>query len=397
MAVGGVVEVDYNVRPQNVSAPSDSYLLLLIMSSDQKDGWYGGLGKSDTDVTQNINNLCNQPAMLRREIFGSGSIKFDIDYAVGLDQYSVGVLQCREGYTSNPVSVDLTLNMKNARPESDSYSHFPIEQVMEVRVLQGELILYALMILGMCGQLYVAGRYARHIHYVFLLTLVTTFIYVAIKYGYYYDYNRTGSTSTSLMIAQNVFGVFSNGMFLLSLLLLSVGWTMIRSSLLEKEVQLIQIGIGAYFAFGIAGAVCINSSDTTCQALDLVPFIIQSLILLGVIIAMNFSVTQLRAMVYNSPWVPSTPLQYARHQQYHVFRLVFLLYLLLPTAFLIFRVSQFGWEEAWIGFVLTDLLDIALIFHIGVTFSPLHEVLLIRAFDGSVIGQEPAQPHPRAE
>jgi hypothetical protein len=31
--------------------------------------------------------------------------------------------------------------------------------------------------------------------------------------------------------------------------------------------------------------------------------------------------------------------QYARHKQYHVFRLVFLLYLLLPTAFLIFEVS----------------------------------------------------------
>lgn len=154
MAVGGVVQVDYNVRPQNASAPSDSYLLLLIMSSEQKDGWYGGLEKSDT---ANINNLCNQPAMLRREIFGSGSINFDIDYAVGLDRYSVGLLQCREGYANNPVSVDVTLNMKNARPESDSYSHFPIEQVMEVRVLQGEMIIYALMILGMCGQLYVAG------------------------------------------------------------------------------------------------------------------------------------------------------------------------------------------------------------------------------------------------
>jgi hypothetical protein len=31
--------------------------------------------------------------------------------------------------------------------------------------------------------------------------------------------------------------------------------------------------------------------------------------------------------------------QYARHKQYHVFRLVFLLYLLLPTAFLIFEVG----------------------------------------------------------
>lgn len=157
MAVGGVVEVDYNVRPKNASAPSDSYLLLLIMSSEQKDGWYGGLDKSDTDVTNNVNKLCNQPAMLRREIFGSGSIKFDIDYAVGLDRYSVGLLQCRQGYSNNPMSVDVTLNMKNARPESNHYSHFPIEQVMEVRVLQGEMIIYALLILGMCGQLYVAG------------------------------------------------------------------------------------------------------------------------------------------------------------------------------------------------------------------------------------------------
>jgi len=36
---------------------------------------------------------------------------------------------------------------------------------------------------------------------------------------------------------------------------------MIRSTLLEKEIQAIQIGIGAYFVFGVAGAVCINSSD----------------------------------------------------------------------------------------------------------------------------------------
>ncbi len=45
------------------------------------------------------------------------------------------------------------------------------------------------------------------------------------------------------------------------------------------------------------------------MALNLVAFILQSLLMLGIIIAMNFSVTQLRAMVSNSPWVPSTPLQ----------------------------------------------------------------------------------------
>lgn len=42
-----------------------------------------------------------------------------------------------------------------------------------------------------------------------------------------------------------------------------------------------------------------------------------------------------------------------------------------------------SWREQWISFALSELLDIAMIFHVGVSFSPLHETLLTRAFDGS--------------
>lgn len=41
----------------------------------------------------------------------------------------------------------------------------------------------------------------------------------------------------------------------------------------------------------------------------MIAFVIKSLILLAIIIAMNFTVTQLRAMLNHSPWVPSIPLQ----------------------------------------------------------------------------------------
>jgi hypothetical protein len=70
-------------------------------------------------------------------------------------------------------------------------------------------------------------------------------------------------------------------------------------------------------------------------------FVIKTILLLGIIIAMNFTVTQLRAMLNHSPWVPSTPLQYARYQQFQVFRLIFLLYILLPTAFSLVQVRWF--------------------------------------------------------
>ena len=91
--------------------------------------------------------------------------------------------------------------------------------------------------------------------------------------------------------------------------------------------------------------------------------------------------------------VPSTPIQYARCKQFQIFRLLFILYLLLPTAFLIVQVTMYSWEDDWVMTVLNDFLTILIIFHIGVTFSPLHEPLLVRAFDGT--GQaRPANARP---
>jgi hypothetical protein len=121
----------------------------------------------------------------------------------------------------------------------------------------------------------------------------------------------------------------------------------------------------------------------TCQSLNLVTYILRNLVLLGIIIAMNFTVTQLRAGLIHSPWIPSTPVQYARVKQFQVFRIVFILYLLLPTAFLLVQSSFFSWKETWIVFLLNDVLTLYMYFHVGATFAPLQEPFLIRAFDNT--------------
>ena len=156
MAVGGVIDVDYNVYPQDSSAPFESYMLLLVITHSQGSSWYSELQDGDLPISQNINNLCNEPSMFRKTIFGSGSAQFNIDYNVGVGQYSVVLLQCRQGNVNNPVNADITLYMKNPRPHSNEYSHYGIEDVMQVRVLEGEMIIYALLVLGMCGQLFLA-------------------------------------------------------------------------------------------------------------------------------------------------------------------------------------------------------------------------------------------------
>lgn len=65
----------------------------------------------------------------------------------------------------------------------------------------------------------------------------------------------------------------------------------------------------AFFVFAVGAAGCTPSDDETCKALSLLTFILKSVLLLAIIIAMNFTVTQLRQMLHHSTWVPSTPLQ----------------------------------------------------------------------------------------
>jgi hypothetical protein len=45
---------------------------------------------------------------------------------------------------------------------------------------------------------------------------------------------------------------------------------------------------------------------------------------------------------------------------------------------------MYTWRESWIVVAVNEILNFFLIFHIGVTFSPLREPLMLRAFDGSL-------------
>lgn len=51
------------------------------------------------------------------------------------------------------VAVAITTEMVNARPVSDGVSQLSIDTVMMTRVLEGVIILYFLMLLGLLGQM----------------------------------------------------------------------------------------------------------------------------------------------------------------------------------------------------------------------------------------------------
>lgn len=155
MATGGLIHLDYSVMPTNVSASFSSYALFLIVTEKQRTSWYDKI--SDSSLADNIDQYCTQPSMLRRRLFGNGTINFFLSNSIGHDRFTAIFLQCRKGTEENPTITHLSLQMKNAQPHSDEYSHMPIEEVMTVRVLEGEIIVYCLLLLGLIGQIYLAG------------------------------------------------------------------------------------------------------------------------------------------------------------------------------------------------------------------------------------------------
>eukprot|EP01039_Chlorochromonas_danica_P001719 gene1718-1878_t len=381
------VKIDYN--KESSEKFGEILQRSFVLTEDQRKNWYSTLQDSDSVIASNMNSICNQPSLRRFYLWGEGKVNMTIDASIGASLLSVAVLQCRDGVADNPVTVDINLRMLNPRPHSeDGHSHLPIEYVTLTRVYEGFVIAYSLMLAAFLAQVYFATRegtsFLLHIHYLFFATLVLKIVWIALEYDYLYEYNHQGKEPKNVLTAASFFEAWTTALALNTLLVLSLGWSVLRERLSDREARMVNISYAFYFLFAIFTAGCPDGSAVTCQGLSLVTFVFKNLYLLAILVSMNFTVTQLRAMLTHTPWVPSTPLQYARCKQFQVFRAAFIIYLLLPTAYLLIEVTTYTWRDSWITTVLTELTEFFFFLHIGVTFSPLYEPLLMRSFDGTM-------------
>jgi Asp/Glu/hydantoin racemase len=91
--------------------------------------------------------------------------------------------------------------------------------------------------------------------------------------------------------------------------------------------------LGLLLVLGIGDAACLQANDVSyqisiflttrhlnrrfygvvqqnqCQALNFGTYVLRLLVLIGAIAGMNFNAAQLRAILMQSPWMPSLPIQ----------------------------------------------------------------------------------------
>lgn len=183
MAIGGLITIDYNVVPQSSESSYDGYTLILVVTENERSGFFNEIADSIVSNPSVVANLCMQPSMARIVASGSGSFNMTVTSNYESEQYSILLMQCRSGVVTNPLNIDLEINMKNPHPTDNSYSHLGIEDVNLIRLFGGEGILYMLFILILAGQFIFYRSQIKGVHILFAITLLATFIVVMLDYN----------------------------------------------------------------------------------------------------------------------------------------------------------------------------------------------------------------------
>jgi hypothetical protein len=142
MTSAGSIDINYEIGPD----PSNSsYIMLVGVTESQRIGWYSGAGDAGS-----ISTVCQQPSQYRTILAPGSSGNFTWS-PVNVNEYSLIAMQCKP--TSDSVSISISADIYNVLSDG-STGYLSIEDVMLIRVYQGEMIAYALLLAGLFGQYY---------------------------------------------------------------------------------------------------------------------------------------------------------------------------------------------------------------------------------------------------
>mmetsp|Transcript_18372 Transcript_18372/g.30640 ORF Transcript_18372/g.30640 Transcript_18372/m.30640 type:complete len:433 (-) Transcript_18372:1092-2390(-) len=390
LAEGGLIDVKYNISSQNgIDDPSTSFLLFLVVLQDQYETWYSGRinrvnYKSDS-YYEEVQKLCVMPSMFHKRLYASeGSFQYNVE---GSDLYDVIIIQCFPQH--EPLVADLTVHLSNPTSEGCCAGHLPIESVMSINIALAETVLYCIMLISYVGVLFFAEKEAiLPMHYLLVVTVSISAASSLMDFIGNTVQNNHGHRSVEFSAMIYLFHFFETLSFKFTVLILGMGWSFVRQNIAMYEKGFIGGLFILFVGIGLGQVPCVgedvDNMSPACQGLDLVQYVLAGLMLLSTIIALNYSVSQLRAIISNLNWNPSMPVLYARLKQYNQFRNLFLVLLVVPTVMYMVEITVLTWRQKWVGDLGQALVKMVFIFYTGAIFLPLENTLLNRSFNGSL-------------
>lgn len=358
---------------ENFGLASGGKVLITSEIPEQQDHVFFCLfTKSQWDTYQSLisskaaSKICLAPAAMRFQTNGfQDNLNFTATYA---DQYTLQLIYCKP----KPFIINGTVQIynMNLHGPSSGKEHLPLGQERAVQLYTVLLYCYAGLAVAWIADCRRLWAHVVAIHFGCSVTLFAKLLETMITLTQAVHKSGVGIEDTAISTAKNVLESISSILFLAVLLLISLGWTLIRDALTHREKRLVLGVFGFYVTIATLKFFC-GSDNQACSAYLLTEYVIRSLIMLGIIVAMNFNIQQLRSSLHSDRWNNNTtPKLYDDLKKYQAFRWAFIGYLLLPTVLLIIKITILTWRFDWVNDMLNELLLLAIYVHVGVTFKP---------------------------
>eukprot|EP00752_Nemacystus_decipiens_P005249 g4763.t2 len=370
-AAGGYMDFEVDLSERSTA-------FIVVLADSATANYFTSLIGAEDLEKEDPPAVCIAPSTGRFEVTGPGSFNLSI---VHHDQYSAYLVQCHPG---SEFSGDVTTTFLNLAPEGGLTQHLAIQQAMLPALFTLMSVVYVALTTVWMGEMLRLRQHVLPVHFLCLVCVLVKTAQTILVAVYYHRQSAEGKDQNGVLGAAVVLFVsLFKVVFLLTLLLFSLGWGFIRPSLRSKEGWLVTITIAFYAGVALIDAGCGGADSNWCNGVSLLEYAVRSLIMLSTVVAINFNITHIRFCI-QLPWTSSSALEYLKLSRYLAYRMTFLAYLLWPTVLLMVEVFILSWEYEWLISALQEFVMFLILAHLGITFAPLDPWLLTRAFDHSL-------------
>ena len=294
------------------------------------------------------------------------------------DQYTLLIVQCADTYraVANTTIFDFSVTTSAVNP-GDNY--LPIEDIPLPRIYFILMCGTALILCLWKMEMIINRQHISSLHTMIAIPLMIRVIAMLVNSIYYLKLNEYGKVDLMTAIGNVFLSKFVMMLQLLLLFLVGLGWKVTRADITAREKRLIVLSFGFYFLFILLASSC-GDDQENCAPYELAEYVVHSLLLLAVIVAINFNLTHLRSSLNEYSWSFMAPLYYRNLKQYQLFRWLFLAFLLLPTFILLIELLILGWEYSWLTIFTSEVSYLSIYLILAVQFLPSNLNLYTKPF-----------------
>eukprot|EP01028_Stygiella_incarcerata_P011940 TRINITY_DN71121_c0_g1_i1.p1 TRINITY_DN71121_c0_g1~~TRINITY_DN71121_c0_g1_i1.p1 ORF type:complete len:417 (-),score=68.62 TRINITY_DN71121_c0_g1_i1:46-1296(-) len=297
-------------------------------------------------------------------MFQIGEKRADFEKVVVMnDRYVPVIANCPH---AQKVHIEGRLVLMNPGKEHLSLEEIPLLPITYVLIFFYVLLFMSGTIVVILGH---RLRTVRKVHNLILWCIGMKTLEISVTYTVLLMVSRRGKVPGALRLFEKFCVVGSETMNLAMLLLVSMGWKIIRMSLTSREKRVFLFAFGLYGLFRTLFTLCDDPDQ--CSGYVLCYSVISFLITFGIIVSMNSSIERIRGMMNDmNGWHREQRILRAKLGQFKDFRWGFLAYLAFPVLIVFLEFVILTWRQAWLVFCLREILVYFILLFTGKTFRP---------------------------